>query len=265
VQWSFSESSEDLVRAISIAIMKHGRPCRFLSDNGAAMRAKEYIQGLERLGVFVNKIRKKKPNQNGKTEVHWASMESKLLAMLIGQEDLNLGQLNEMTIAWAELGYNRNIHREIKMTPLDRYLSSKNVGSSSCDEDTLKRAFRIDEFRCPRQSDHTITIDDILFRLPQQFWPLDRILVRYARWDLSFVHVVDFVTSKEIMRIFPVDKEANADGKRRSISTPIEVSTERKRTTLPPYMQDLVRQYRELTHRCPWVNSDHNLSQNKEP
>ena len=265
VQWSFTESSEELARAVSIAIMKHGRPRRFLSDNGGAMRAEEYIQGLERLGIQVSKIRKKKPNQNGKTEAHWASMESRLLAMLIGQDGLTLEQLNELTLAWVEIGYNRDIHREIKMIPLERYLTGKNVGLSSCDEDTLRRAFRIEEFRRPRQSDHTITISNILFRLPQRFWHLDRVLVRYARWDMSFVHVVDYATGQEIMRIFPVDKETNADGKRRLLSEPIPISSDRKRTSLPPYMQELVQQYRELTNKLPWVNSDPTFQKNKEP
>lgn len=264
VEWSFTETAQDLVRAISIAIMKHGRPRRFLSDNGAAMRADEYIQGLGHLGIEVSKIKKRKPNQNGKTEAHWANMESKLLAMLIGQDDLTLEHLNELTMAWVEAGYNRDIHRETKMIPLDRYLQGNNVGLPSCDEETLKRAFRIDEFRRPRQSDKTIKIADILFRLPQRFWHLERILVRYARWDLSFVHIVDYASGKEIIRIYPVDKEKSADGERRQIETPIPTSSEKKRTVLPPYMQELVRQYQELTNKPLWVKPHTNQQKDKE-
>ncbi len=37
----------------------------------------------------------------------------------------------------------------------------------------------------------------------------------YARWDLSQVAVVDHVTKAVLARIFPLDKEKNAEGKRR--------------------------------------------------
>ncbi|MBF0442224.1 MAG: DDE-type integrase/transposase/recombinase [Oligoflexales bacterium] len=262
-RWSFTETTEDLVCAVSVAIMKHGRPHRFLSDNGSAMRSDEYLQGLERLGIRVSKIKRKKPNQNGKTEVHWANLESKLLAMLVGQDGLTLDYLNELTLAWAEVGYNRQWHREIKMTPLERYLQGVKVGLSTCDEDTLKRAFRLDEFRRPRHSDGTIKIYDILFRLPQRFWHLDRVLVRYARWDLSFVHIVDYASGKEIMKIYPVDKLKNSDGQRRLIETPVEISQERKRTVLPSYMQEMMRQYFELSNKPLWVNTNITI-QNEE-
>lgn len=252
-EWVFTESAENLVRATSIAIMKHGRPHCLLSDNGGAMRAGEYIQGLGRLGIRINKIKPRKPNQNGKTEAHWGSLESKLLAMLIGHEGLTIDQLNDLTLAWVEAGYNRSIHREIKMTPLERYLQGTNVGLTSCDEDTLKRAFRSDEFRRPRKSDGTIKIADILFRLPQKFWHLNRVLVRYARWDLSFVHVVDYASGNEIMRIYPVDKLQNADSKRRSIESPVQISPDLTRTVLPSYLQELIQQYEQLTNKPMWV------------
>lgn len=249
LKWFFNENTENLVEGSSQSIMMHGRPITQLSDNGAAMRSAEYKQGLKTLNIKVRKIKPKKANQNGKTEVFWATLESKFLSMLVGQEGITLDQLNELSLAWTELGYNRSVHREIKETPLNRYLMSPKVGGPSCDEDTLKRAFRIDEMRTQRRSDHTITIQDVLFRVPQEYWNLERLLVRFARWDLSFVHLVDYVTGQEVVRIFPVDKEGNADGHRRLILKPIKISGDRKRARLPSYMEELMQQYRALTDR----------------
>jgi transposase InsO family protein len=249
LKWFFNENTENLVEGSSQSIMMHGPPIAQLSDNGAAMRSAEYKQGLKALNIKMRKIKPKKANQNGKTEVFWATLESKFLSMLVGQEGITLDLLNELSLAWRELGYNRSVHREIKETPLNRYLAAPKVGGSSCDEDTLKRSFRMDEMRTQRRSDHTITIQDVLFRVPQEFWNIKQLLVRYARWDLSFVHLVNNVTGQEVARIFPVDKEGNADGHRKPILKPVKISGDRRRATLPSYMEELVQQYRALTDR----------------
>jgi hypothetical protein len=46
---------------------------------------------------------------------------------------------------------------------------------------------------------------------------LERVLVRYARWDLSQVHLVDEHSGKISARLYPLDKAANANGIRRPL------------------------------------------------
>jgi hypothetical protein len=43
---------------------------------------------------------------------------------------------------------------------------------------------------------------------------LSELTVRYARWDLSLVHLYDEQRRQSVCRIFPVDKHRNADGAR---------------------------------------------------
>jgi transposase InsO family protein len=74
-----------------------------MSDNGAAMMATEITEGLARLGIIHQTTLPYSPYQNGKQEVLWGSVESRLMAMLEGVDDLNLAQLNEATQAWVEL------------------------------------------------------------------------------------------------------------------------------------------------------------------
>lgn len=246
-EWSFSEKTVDLVRAVSIAIMKRGRPRKLLSDNGSAMKSGEFLEGLQRLGIEPIKIKPRNPKENGKSEAHWNSLEGQLVSMLIGRVGLDIKCLNNMTQAWAEMEYNRSIHREIKSTPLDRYLSGTNVGLDSCDKETLDRSFRIDETRRLRTSDGTIRISDILFRVPPKYWSLPKLQVRYARWDLSFVHLIDYATGQELVRIYPVDKAENSGRPRRILDEPIEISQEKTRTDLPPHLEHLLQRYENLT------------------
>ena len=51
------------------------------------------------------------------------------MAMLENVTDLTLERLNEITQAWVELDYHREIHSEIGTTPLRRYLECPHVGT----------------------------------------------------------------------------------------------------------------------------------------
>lgn len=246
-EWFFNEKTPDLVSAVSIAIMKRGRPRKILSDNGSAMRANEFTEGLKRLGIEPVKIKPRTPKENGKSEAHWNSLEGQLVAMLIGHRGLTIKHLNDMTQAWYEMEYNRSVHREIKSTPLDRFVSEKNVGLNPCDKECLDKAFRIDETRRLRKSDGSIRILDVLFRIPQQYWCLPKIQIRYARWDLSLVHLIDYATGQELARIYPVDKIQNSNRKRRTLDSVVEISTEKERTILPAHLENLAKSYENLT------------------
>ena len=95
-----------------------------LTDNGAPMTAGEVEQVLHRLRIVHATTFACAPNQNGRMEVLWSSVEGRLMAMLDGVEALALDKLNDMTIAWVERDYHRRVHREIATTPLNRPLDS---------------------------------------------------------------------------------------------------------------------------------------------
>jgi transposase InsO family protein len=68
VQWYFTETAEDLVHGLCQAIGKWQLPRAILTDNGAAMKAEEFVQGLRRLGVTHETTEPYSPYQKG-----WAS------------------------------------------------------------------------------------------------------------------------------------------------------------------------------------------------
>lgn len=96
-----------------------------------------------------------------------------------------------------------------------------------------------------RRSDGTIVIESQRFEIPSRFRHHETVVVRYAFWDLSFVHLVDFRTGAELCRIYPVDKARNADGYRRTIEDPIEVAMPEPTKELPPLLRSLISQYRD--------------------
>ena len=215
-QWYLAETSENLVHGVCQAFEKRGLPRAIMSDNGGAMISDEFTEGLARMGIVHEKTLPYSPYQNGKQEVFWAQVEGRLLAMLSGCKDLTLSQLNEATQAWVEMEYNRKVHSEIKQKPIERHVSSKDVGRPcpSCKE--LLQAFTARLQRTQRRSDGTISIDGTRYEIPSRYRHLTRICFRYASWNLANVYLADDRTGQILCAIFPQDKRKNADALRRS-------------------------------------------------
>jgi putative transposase len=220
LQWYIAETAETLVHGLAQAIQKRGLPRALLTDNGAAMLAAEVRQGLERLGIVHETTLPYSPYQNAKLEVFWGQVERRLLAMLEGEEELTLERLNAATQAWGELEYQRHHHAELGCSPLERYLAGPEVGRPSPSSDDLRRAFRAEVSRTQRRSDGTLSLAGRRFEVPSRYRHLGQLRVRYARWDLRQVELVDPHTQTLLAMLYPLDKNANAHGHRRRLEPP---------------------------------------------
>ena len=219
LQWYLSETAEDLVHGLSQAIQKRGLPRALLTDNGAAMVAEEVKEGLLRLGVIHEKTLPYAPYQNAKQERIWATMEGRLMEMLDGVAKLTLDFLNQATQAWVEIDYNRAVHREISCSPVERFSQAPDVLRPSPSSDALREAFRLDTTRRQRKGDGTISLEAVRFEIPARFCHFEDVTVRYARWDLSRVDLIDPRTGIILAPLYPLDRTANADGRRAPIDT----------------------------------------------
>jgi len=214
-QWYLAETAENLIHGLKQGFEKYDLPRALMSDNGSAMIAAETVQGLARLGIVHERTLAYSAYQNGKQECFWGQVEGRLLAMLEGCRDLTLAQLNEATLAWVELEYNRKVHSELGQPPLSRFLAEKNVGRVCPESRKLHQAFTAQILRTQRQSDGTISLEAIRFELPSRYRHLKRVTLRYAAWDLSSVYLADPKSGQIICRLYPQDKHKNADGRRR--------------------------------------------------
>ena len=213
LQWYLSETTEDLVHGFSQAIQKYGLPRALMTDNGAAMVSEEFTEGLLSLGIVHEKTLPYSPHQNGKQERLWATMEGRLMEMLEGVE-LTLDFLNEATQAWMEIEYNRAVHRELSMSPVERFRKAPDVLRPSPSSQAIREAFRLQTTRVQRQSDGTISLEGVRFEIPARFRHFRKVVVRYARWDLGRVDLVDPHSGTILAPLYPLDRTANADGRR---------------------------------------------------
>jgi hypothetical protein len=182
------------------------------------MLAEETRRGLQRLAIEHETTLPYSPYQNGKQEVFWAQLESRLLELLRGVENLKLAFVNQAAQAWVEQDYHRKLHSEIKTTPLQRMLNGPNVDRPTPDSRFLHLAFTRRIRRTPRRSDATVVVEGIRYELPVRFAHLRTVILRAPSWDKSRMTLVDPDTDAPLARLLPQDKAKNASGKRRIIS-----------------------------------------------
>ena len=193
---------------------------------GARLRCLDVTQAAHALGIVHQPTLPYSPQQNGKQEVFWARLEGRLMAMLEGVTELRLALLNTATAAWVEQEYQRSDHSETGQTPLARWLDGPQVLRESPDSQALRAAFRLETTRTQRRSDGTVSLATRRLEIPARYRHLERVHLRYARWDLSAVDLIDARHGTVLCALYPIDRCANASGRRRAIA--------RDENTAPP-------------------------------
>jgi transposase InsO family protein len=246
LQWYLVENTENLFHGLSQAYLKYGLPRSEIHDDGSAMKAAEIKKGAKRLGIIHFPTLPYSPYQNGKQETFWDTVESRLMAMLEKVEPLELDFLNRATAAWVELDYNRSVHSELGVTPIERMLEGSSVSRTSPSLQVLRQRFTRTMRRTQRKSDGTITIDGVRFELPNRFRTTRTVLVGYQKWNMALAHILDERTEEPIARILPLDKERNASGRRR-VLTPLDGPSappqSETQEPLPPLMRKILADY----------------------
>lgn len=247
LQWYLDVGTESFVHGLSQGFQKRRLPRKLMTDNGSAMIAAETRAGLRELGIEHATTLAQTPEMNAKIEAFWTNIEGRLLPMLERVEDLTLELLNDATQAWLEMEYNRRPHDEIGCPPLERYLNEPDVGRACPSSDALRDAFRQKEWRSQRHSDGTISLLGRRFEVPSAYRHLQRVCVRYARWDLRRVDLYDDREGCVLCRLRPLDKAANADGRRR-VAQPLpdallDPSAPPARPGIAPLLRKLMADY----------------------
>jgi hypothetical protein len=160
---------------------------------------------------------------------------------------LTLDFLNEASQAWVEIEYNRALHREISCSPVERFAQAPDVLRDSPSSDALRKAFRLEAKRRQRQSDGTISLEGVRFEIPARYRHFRDVLVRYARWDLGRVDLVDPRSGTILAPIYPLDRSENADGHRARVEPATgDVPTDESRQDgkeLPPLLKKILDEY----------------------
>ena len=164
------------------------------------------------------------------------------MAMLEDVEPLTLKTLNDATVIWFEKDYNRRVHRELGTTPYKRLMDSVDASRPCPGSDELKTAFRITRRRTLRRSDGTVSVEGVRYQVPAPWRHLSTLWVRYARWDPTCVDLVEGRSGERLCTLYPLDKQANADGVRRPTEPGGDGGDGASHGTgeLPPLLRDML-------------------------
>jgi len=113
--------------------------------------------------------------------------------------------------------------------------------------DALREAFRLDTTRRQRKGDGTISLDAVRFEIPARFSHFEDVTVRYARWDLSRVDLIDPRTGTILAPLYPLDRGRNADGHRARVEPATgDLPTDDRQQhgkELPPLLKRILDEY----------------------
>jgi len=259
MQWFLDETVRSLVHGFCQALMRRALPRSLLTDNGAAMMADEFKNGLHTLGILHQTTLPFSPWQNGKQERVWGHLEGRLIAMLEGISELTLDLLNNATHAWVEREYHQTRHAELGCTPLECYRAGPDVGRECPASEILRQAFRREVKRTQRRSDGTVSLEGRRFEIPSQFAHLKHLRLRYARWDLSNVDLVDVRSGAILCPLYPLDKTANASGERR-LRKPTAATVPPPRDEVAPLLNKLMAEFAATGLPPPYLPEDEDSS-----
>ncbi len=139
------------------------------------------------------------------------------------------------------------MHRETGRSPLERFAQAPDVLRTSPTSNALRDAFRLESKRRQRKSDGTISVEGVRFEVPARFRHFQDVSVRYARWDLGRVDLVDPRNGTVLAPLYPLDRTANADARRPFVGPPSQeipaVSGTDRDKPLPPLLKKILEEY----------------------
>jgi putative transposase len=139
------------------------------------------------------------------------------------------------------------VHRETSSSPVERFAQAPDVLRLSPSSESLRDTFRLETKRIQRQSDGTISLEGVRYEIPGRYRHFREVAVRYVRWDLGRVDLVDERDGTILAPIYPLDRSANADGRRALIEpnctdVPADDS-QHKGGELPPLLKRILEEY----------------------
>ena len=111
------------------------------------------------------------------------------------------------------------------------------------DSTAITAAFRIEMARRQRRSDGSVSLAGRRFEIPAPYRHLSIVHLRYARWDLTAVDLVDARSGTILCAVRPLDKSANADGQRRALTSVAQDALPIASAGITPLLRQLLAEY----------------------
>ena len=167
------------------------------------------------IGTTIIHAKPYSPESKAKIERSFRTVKDNFINCKDWSKYKSLEELNEEYRKYIAEEYNSKLHSGIKDIPRNRFQRDyERIKFVHSKEELDKMFLHLEEK--PVAQDATIRLLGKDFEVPQKYIK-QRILIKYTPEDLSIAYIYDAKT-KELEKIYPVDKIANSKMKRKAVS-----------------------------------------------
>ncbi|KPQ45336.1 MAG: Integrase core domain protein [Candidatus Methanoperedens nitroreducens] len=158
-EFYWNEQLPSLLDCYGKALLKRGRPCRLLLDNGSIYRSKTFAVMCAELGVELAFCRPRSPQGKGKIERFFLTAQQSFFNEAYKAGIESLSELNNLFEGWLKSEYHDCVHSELDgRTPVERWRKDiEHVSIVTPDE--LRRSVMMRESRTINMNTATVSVN----------------------------------------------------------------------------------------------------------
>jgi putative transposase len=219
--FSFTQNFAALRVVLKEAVLRKGVPRMIYTDNGKIFRSSQMNMVCASMGCSLLHAPPFSPNNKGKIERYFQTVRSRFLSRIDPTTLKDINELNLLYWQWLEEDYHRKVHSELKMSPLDFFMSQSERIKIFTNPAMLDEYFLLKVTRKVKH-DATLSLENILFETEQRF-ANSRVEVRYdPDWLLNAnTPILLYHEGKKIGEARQVNLHDNAHAKRKGPGRPI--------------------------------------------
>jgi len=196
-EFYWDEQIPSLLDCYGKALLKRGRPCRLLVDNGSNYRSKALAVTCAELGVELAFCRPRSPQGKGKIERFFLTVQSSFFNEAYKADIESLSALNNLFEGWLKRDYHEEEHSELNgLTPLVRWQKDFEHVSIVLPEE-LRRAVMLRETRTVHMCTATVSVDGREYQASQDLAGQ----VVEVRWHPNHVDSVELWMAGEFVEV----------------------------------------------------------------
>ena len=158
-EFYWDEQLPSLIDCFGKALLKRGRPCRLLVDNGSIYRSKTFAVMCAELGIDLAFCRPRAPQGKGKIERFFLTIQQSFFNEAYRAGIESLSELNNLLEGWLKTEYHNFSHSELAgLTPLQRWQNDFEH-ANVVTPDEIRRALMLRENRNVHINTATVSVD----------------------------------------------------------------------------------------------------------
>lgn len=219
--WSFSQDFSTLRVILKEAVLRKGIPAMIYTDNGKIFRSSQLQMVCAGMGCSLLHAKPFQASAKGKIERFFHTVRMRFLSQIDTNEIKDVDELNLLYWQWLEADYHQKVHSELKISPLDFFMSQSERIRLFPNPAMLDEYFLL---KVTRKVNHdaTLSLDTILYETDLRF-ANSRMEVRYdPEWLLNpNTPILLYHEGKKVGEARRVNLHDNAHAKRKGPGRPV--------------------------------------------